>query len=285
MKFDFARNKYQKELLIDCFERQVAASNSDAQNPFLITFYEVIFITNGSGVFKLDNEGIPFKPGTVLLLPPNKWRQWQLSSDIKAIYLIFEEEFISQFFNDSLYLFRFNYFYNTNTPSCIKLPLKVLEEIEQKLSEVQIEIKHLKPDSSHLLRALLYYILIGLNRTYQEQWGMDKSFYKETKILKFRKLLETNIHTKQRVSQYAALLRISTSHLNTLTKTYLGKNASELIKERLVLEIKKRLLFSDKSISEIAYDLGFSEPSNFNRFFIKRAELSPKEFRLQNDKS
>lgn len=286
MQFEFERNKYQKELLVDCFQRNVLADSTDAQNPFNITFFEIILITKGSGKFMLDNEVIPFKKGTVLLLPPNKWRQWfEITESFESVYLIFEEEFISKFFNDPLYLYRFHYFYNTNTPSYLTLENNELKKNLETLFEIQLEIKNLKPDSEHFLRALLYYLLIDLNRKYEEHERVNQSFYKEILILKFRKLLEANIHIKQRVSDYTTLLQVSASHLNKLMKAYFGKSTSEVIKERLTLEIKKHLLFSEKNISEISYDLGFSEPSNFNRFFQKQVQMTPKEYRLQNDKS
>lgn len=283
MKVHFDNQKYDKELLIDCFQRNVQFKKSESQKPFIAYFYEIIFITEGKGKFRLDNEIITFERGTVLLLPPNKWRQWyKIDENYDAIYLIFEEEFISKFFNDALYLYRFHYFYNTYTPSSVQLKEKELQDYLKGLSQLEEEIKNLKPDSSHLLRALLYYILIGLNRRYQETIK-HVSFYKETPILKFRKLLEENIERKQRVSDYSELLGISTSHLNKLVKNYFGKTASEIIKERLIIEIKKHLLFADHTVAEIGYKLGFSEPSNFNRFFQKHVKMTPNDYRLQND--
>lgn len=285
MKYEFFRTKYKKELLIDCFVRKVKANNQEAQHPFVVTFFEIIFVMEGEGTFILDDETLPYKKGSVLLLPPFKWRQWKLRDDLEVVNLMFEEEFISRFFNDSLYLYRFNYFYNTNTASSLQLDVSDLEEFKKKLHEIQNEIKSLQPDSSHLLRALLYYVLIRLNREYQKQTGWETSFYLENKVLRFRKLLESNIHQIHRVAEYAELLKISPSHLNKQIKIHFGKNASEFIKDRLILEIKKQLLFTDASIAEIAFSLGFSEPSNFNRFFVKRTNKSPKQFRLQNDKS
>ncbi|MEL6659066.1 MAG: AraC family transcriptional regulator [Bacteroidota bacterium] len=285
MKVSFAKNKYQRELLIDCFRRNAFFKRVDYHQPFFVTFYEIIFIVEGRGEFKLDHEVIPFKPGTVLLLPPNKWRQWcQTEANYSAIYLIFEEEFISNFFNDALYLYRFHYFYNINSPSYLQLSEEELPDFIQTLTEVQQEIKQLQPDSSHLLRALLYYLLIRLNRVYQAQTGQEKSFYQEPIILRFRKLLEAHIHEKQRVREYADLLGISTSRLNKLLRLYFGKSASEVIKDRLVLAIKKELLFSDKTIAEIGYELGFSEPSNFNRFFKSMTQMPPHEYRLEQSK-
>lgn len=285
MEIRFAKNKYQRELLIDCFHRASFYKRIDYHQPFFVTFYELVFIKAGSGQFKLDHEYIPFQAGTVLLLPPNKWRQWcNTDADFEAIYLIFEEEFISQFFNDALYLYRFHYFYNIDSPSFLQLNRVELQDFVQTLAEIEHEIKRLQPDSSHLLRALLYYLLIRLNRVYQLQMGQEKSFYQEPVILLFRKLLESHIHEKQRVQEYADLLGISTSRLNKLMRLYFGKSASEVIKDRLVLAIKKELLYTDKTIAEIGFELGFSESSNFNRFFKNRTQMPPHEYRLQQAK-
>lgn len=285
MNILFNKEKYNKELLIDCFQRNVQFNKPDSQNPFFVTFFEIIFITEGSGKFKLDNEIIPFKRGTVLLLPPNKWRQWYtINEPYDGIYLIFEEEFISKFFNDTLYLYRFHYFYNSGTPSALHLKETELTSYLGRLKEIQDEIQSLRGDSSHLLRALLYYILINLDRNYQNTYDLS-SIYEELPLLKFKQLLQENIIEKQKVSDYAELLGISSSYLNKFTKKHLGKTASEIIKEQLVLEIKRKLLFTDKTISEIAYDLNFSETSNFSRFFQNHVKLTPLDYRLQNDNS
>ena len=286
MKFEFARNKYKTELLIDCFEKSSTLQINQATEPFFIPFFEIIFITKGKGKFKLDNDLIPFKKGTVLLLPPNKWRQWyKIEKEFDAIYLIFEEEFISTFFNDALYLYRLQYFFNVSTPSHIQLNNSDLNRFLQNLEALKNELKAVKPDSHHLLRSLLYYVLIQINRQYQKIHATTADFYQQPLVLKFKKILEANIASNLKVREYANLLGVSPSHLNKILSKHLGKSSSEIIKERLLIEIKRRLLFSDKSISEISYDLNFSEPSNFNRFFQKSVKMTPKEFRIQNDKS
>lgn len=171
MEFDFKKNKYGKELLIDFGEISKNPNFIVNNEPFYVNFYEIIFITEGSGKFKLDNETIPYQRGTILLLPPNKRRQWFRTYEKQnAYYLIFEEEFISRFFNDALYLYRFNFFQNINTPSYTYFPTVEFESVLQKLLEINAEISNLKPDSEHLLRALLYYLLIKLNRNYQKKF-------------------------------------------------------------------------------------------------------------------
>ncbi|MCI4669597.1 MAG: AraC family transcriptional regulator [Bacteroidia bacterium] len=282
-KYQFYRDKYQTELLIDCFEKSKTLMLKGPTKPFLITFYEIIFVTAGQGKFALNDEQIEVKAGTILLLPPNKWRQWvEMDKNFDGIYLIFEEEFISTFFNDALFLYRFHYFYNTSSPSYVSAETGDLARFMASLNEIRLEIKSLKADSNHLLRALLYLLLIHINRLYERNFDIKGDFYEDTLILKFRRLLEQNLKSKQRVSEYAQMLEVSQSHLNKLLKSYFGKSCSEIIKERLLIEVKKELLFTKKNLSEIAFELGFSEPSNFNRFFREMTGLTPKSYRLQN---
>lgn len=283
MKFKFKKNKYGKELLIDCEKMSDVKSFTKDSTPFLVDFHEVFFVTQGEGFFRLDNERIKFNPGTVLLLPPNKWRQWEkIKGTINGYFLIFEEEFISSFFNDQLFLYRFHFFYNSSTPSFINLQNDKLSDFLQKLEDVRRELQNLNTDSEHLLRAILYLLLININRLYSKQFNIAGQFFKNNLTLRFRKLLEKEIRSHNDVSFYADRLDVSKSHLNKTLKESLGKSTSELIRERLLAEAKRELLFGKSSISEISYDLNFSEPSNFNRFFKNAVGIPPKEFRYNN---
>ena len=285
MSVKFARRKYGKELLIDCELMSEAKPFKINHNAFLVEFHELFIITEGQGTFKLDNEIINFEPGTILLLPPNKWRQWlSFEQVINGYFLIFEEEFISNFFNDGLFLYRFHFFYNNSTPSFVRLPEDAFEQFLQRVEEVRKELKELGPDSEHFLRSLLYYILILINRRYQAQFEVEAQFFENNLTLRFRKLLEKKIRTWHNVTDYATALQVSKSHLNKTLKGSLGKSTSEAIKERLIAEAKRDLLYSELNIAEISHQLNFSEPSNFNRFFKEAVQLTPKAFRALNSK-
>lgn len=80
-------------------------------------------------------------------------------------------------------------------------------------------------------------------------------------------------------SEYAKHLNITADHLNRTIKALIGKTAKEYIQTRISIAAKRLLYFSDLSNKEIAYQLGFSEASNFSAFFKKTTTLSPSEFR------
>ncbi|MFK8008357.1 MAG: AraC family transcriptional regulator [Saprospiraceae bacterium] len=285
MKFKFKRNKYGRELLIDCEKISEAENFTRDNTPFWIDFHEIFIVTSGSGVFLLDDENINFSKGTILLLPPNKWRQWKkIKGNLDGYFLIFEEEFMSNFFNDRLFLFRFHYFYNNAKPSFIQIAPNKFSDFLTRIMEVRKELGRLNTDSEHFLRAILYYILISINRYYQEQFDVKEEFFENNLTLRFRKLLEKEIRNFHDISYYADTLQVSKSHLNKTVKESLGRSTSQVIKERLLIEAKRSLLYSSSNVSEISYDLNFSEPANFNRFFKKMTSLTPKEYRLQNSK-
>lgn len=285
MKFQFKRNKYGRELLIDCGQMSQLKGFTLNDRPFWINFHEIFFVTSGKGFFKLNDEVIPFKKGTVLLLPPNKWRQWaEIEGTLDGYALMFEEEFISKFFNDGLFLFRFHFFYNNSSPSYIQLDEDTLSKYIAHLMSIKQELASLQNDSNHLLRAILYLLLININRTYTLQFDVKEQFFENNLSLRFRKLMEKEIREHRDVSFYADKLEVSKSHLSkTLRKTF-DKSPAQLLKNRLIVEVKKELLFSQLNISEISYLLHFSEPSNFNRFFKEMIGISPSEFRAKNSK-
>jgi AraC family transcriptional activator of pobA len=104
---------------------------------------------------------------------------------------------------------------------------------------------------------------------------------------KFRKLVEKNIYTKQRVDDYAYMMSMSRVAINKAVKAQFNTTATDFIKDRLLFEIKMKLIHTTKTISEIAIELNFNEINHLSRFFRTKTGQTPNEFRLsyQNDKT
>lgn len=80
-------------------------------------------------------------------------------------------------------------------------------------------------------------------------------------------------------ADFANQLTIHVNHLNRALKETTQKTTSEIIAERILQEAKILLKHTDWNISEIAYSLGFEEPTHFNNFFKKNIQLTPRQFR------
>jgi AraC family transcriptional regulator, transcriptional activator of pobA len=98
-------------------------------------------------------------------------------------------------------------------------------------------------------------------------------------VFKFKNLVKNCFITHKQVGDYAQKLLVSINTLNRYIKEQTGKTAKEIIDETLVLEAKKRLQYSTDDVAEIAYAIGFDEPTHFIRFFKNQTATTPKEYR------
>ncbi|WP_343488273.1 helix-turn-helix domain-containing protein [Allomuricauda sp. d1] len=98
-------------------------------------------------------------------------------------------------------------------------------------------------------------------------------------IRKFNFLVDIHYKTKRKVSDYADMLFKSPKTLSNLFSIYNQKSPQQIILERLALEAKRLIHFTDKQNQEIAYELGFNDPAHFSRFFKKMTEKTPSEYR------
>jgi AraC family transcriptional regulator, transcriptional activator of pobA len=94
-----------------------------------------------------------------------------------------------------------------------------------------------------------------------------------------RKLVEENFRKERHLDFYAAKLAMTADRLNDHVKRATGVTAGHLIRQRVLTEAKRSLVFTNQPIHEIAYDLAFSDPSHFARFFRKQTGTTPHEFR------
>jgi AraC family transcriptional activator of pobA len=96
---------------------------------------------------------------------------------------------------------------------------------------------------------------------------------------KLRRLVEENLGNKRLLDFYAERLAMTSDRLNKHVKRATGVTAGHLIRQRVLSEAKRQLVFSDVPIHKIAYDLAFSDPSHFARFFRQQTGATPQTFR------
>lgn len=145
------------------------------------------------------------------------------------------------------------------------------------LDEIKQELKRSITDSEQILRSLLFYLLLQINRSYA--FANDLPFKKAENnyAFQFRMLME-HIKSLQRVNEYADLMGITRITLNKAVKQQFGVTATELLRKRLLAEIKHELTNTNDTISEIAYRLNFPEPNHLMRFFKQLTGMTISRF-------
>ena len=147
----------------------------------------------------------------------------------------------------------------------------LLLEMESK-DELQLE----------MLQMMLKRILILCIRIYKQQHNISELDQSKVDIIRaFNYLVETHFREKHTVAEYAELLFKSPKTLANLFSKMGSKSPLQYIQERILLEARRALTYTDKPIAEIGEELGFNDIQSFSRFFKKQQGLSPSDFRAE----
>lgn len=273
-RLHFEKRKYGKELLIDAANEQDLEFVDDVMS---LSFYCLAFLKRASGSYQLDLYRFELADQLVLFIRPSQINVVSGAQFDECTLLFFEGGFLDEFFVDRNFIFKFGCFHSIGPPPYLTLDASTFRKYYELAGEIKSEIGSLTADSHHILRSLIYYLLMRLDQRYAGQYGLVRNPAVEAKFLEFQKLLFSSIRRIKQVEEYANELNISRVHLNKLCQRYLSKTATQVIREHLITEIKKELKYSEKDFAEIAYEFNFSAPSNFSRFVKQMTGLSPQE--------
>lgn len=147
----------------------------------------------------------------------------------------------------------------------------------------QIETEHqaIREDRNLALESMFTLMLISFSRGLRLGTEQESTITTQSQRLvnQFRALLDRHIMSTRSVSDYAAMLSVTPTHLSRTMKVVSGQTAGETISDRIMLGAKRKLTFTDQPIAEIAYLLQFSSASYFTRFFLKHTNETPRGFR------
>ena len=235
---------------------------------FRTDFFEFFFLHKAQGTLLLGDRHIELHDGMLLLLSPHQQQRWIVDEPtMKYTFLIFREDFMRTFLADKFFVYRLLYCYQTDTPPCFDAPAENFAEYLRLLGKIKSELQAPTFDSYNLIVSILYYLLLTLNRDYATAHGLQVSLPHNNYAFRFKALLEEHIHEMQRVKEYAAMMCISRVTLNRAVQEQFGVSANYLLKQRLLEAVKNDLLFEGRSVSQLADDYRFSDPSHLMRFF------------------
>lgn len=261
--------KIGNEILLEAYK--------EAKQPDLYTF---IRTTNSKAEIVVDSIPYTIEPNSILALTTVHYFQF-ISGKNLVVYQFNREFYCIKDHDQEVSCAGLLFFGN------VHIPIIELEEKEQKklnsLNEVFIEELETKDTiQAEMLRMLMARFIIISTRLLKAKEGFVERF-KDTKIdllREFNMLVETHFKTEHSVSFYADKLFKSPKTLsNTFAK--LNKSPLQIIHERVLLEAKRLLIYTDKTAKEIAYEVGFEDASHLSRLFKKHTQLSPSDFKKQ----
>ena len=163
-----------------------------------------------------------------------------------------------------------------------KFPQFILSD-ENEIAQIQKVIHLLKYEfysekvSYIMLKTLLKVLLLNLIRFQNDRFL--KQDLSQKRVFKFLELMETQFIVQTDANFYADEIGITTKRLNQILKEKLNLTAKQIIQQRQITEAKRRLVKSEITIKELAYNLSFDSMSSFSRFFKKHTGVSPSDFK------
>lgn len=152
--------------------------------------------------------------------------------------------------------------------------------VDSLFSSIAADYQQRLPTRELMLETLLTALVIYLSRkTEPAATTPERQDRSRMHFSAFMQLVEKHFSEHWPVARYAEQLGITPPHLNTICRKLQQQSALEIVHQRLLLEAKRNLIYTGKTIAEIAYQLGFSDPSHFTRFFKNKCGENPKAFR------
>lgn len=264
--------------LSDLFERMPNMHDHNPRKPHRVSFFALLIVTNGTGTHNIDLIEYELKPGTVLKVAKGQVHAFQNDPKYKGFLIIFTEDFVLNYFSKSA-INLISHLYNYHISSPITEDLKLNESF---LKELRRELVHENTYANkNIVAALLELYLLRLERDSQHQEAKTINQRHYTLFVQFKNLMEAESTTTRNVTDYAEMMFISAKLLNQIVKEFTLNTAKTFIDNYIVLEAKRAIVSSEKSLKEIAFDAGFDEATNFTKFFKRHMGISPKEFRNQ----
>lgn len=246
-------------------------------------YFTLILITSGEGVAKVDFCDYSFKHDTLFAFYPYQPFMLQSKGALRGVAIQFHHDFFciyrhhKEIANNGLL---FNNVYEQPfvrvSESCRATMFNLIDGIANEL----------KTDSFRKDEALVSYLkilLVMATRIKLDQQNVQEAETVNGKqlllIQNLKNAIEDNFREKHSASEYADLLHLTPTSLARVTKNHFNKTLSDLITERIIIEAKRELYLTDKTIKEIAYELGYEDEYYFSRVFKTKTDISPQLYR------
>jgi len=244
-----------------------------------VSFYVILLFTQNEGDYNLNFKDYSFKKGTLFTLRKDNIHKFYKNKG-KGVLLVFTENFIV---NHSNRLETSNTFLLFN--EMLASPKLQLNEVEY--SEILAFVDLIKKEyfkvsddySPNIIRNLIQIIITKLFRIKsKDNLVFDNNKYLSM-FLELQELVEKNCFENKKVSFYANKMGVTSKTLNNVTQSVIHQSVKFFINDIVIIQSKRLIINSQDSLTEIAYQVGFDEPSNFFKFFRKYAGVSPSQFR------
>lgn len=254
---------------------------------FRADYFSFVFTKDGSGFYTLDENTFPFSSGTVYFTNPGHIKSYEINESNDAYIITLTENFLRENVHSEIFD-EFPFLLAEIVPPKT-LPDKKFKEFETLYTQILDEYEKPSVYKNKILGNLLVVLLLKLKEEFWLNYNPITEGSRNSQIVKsFKQLLESEFRkvmekqqndNKLQVQHFAERLNLHPNYLNSVIKSKTGKTINEWIVLRTLSTAKSLLKNTALSAKEIAYRLGFSEPTHFSRFFKNHQDTTPIAYR------
>jgi AraC family transcriptional regulator, transcriptional activator of pobA len=245
--------------------------------PHRVSDYRLLYIKNGGGKARIGAEELELNDKTLLLVAAGIVTSAEFGKTITGFHLAFNLDFLWNPVFPSYHLLKLKLFDATLVPYS-HLDNGDAAQFERIFEIIIEENNHHRKNKEELIALKVLQLIVLTDRFLKSNDTWANSTISPL-IQQYLTLAQEHFKEHHSVAYYAKQLHTHPNSLNAVTKRITGKSAKAVIDGILISEAKYMLYHTSVSIKEIAYDLGFTSPSHFIRFFKRIANESPAAYR------
>lgn len=256
-----------------------------ADNPHRHNYYTVIWSFTATGKHIIDFKEYPIKPHQIFFVNPSQVHQIISDPNPTGYVILFTPEFLERNSIRSDFISNLKLFQLRDESAALPINLKMREKLKI-FADQMLEAFNSNADlSMDIIGAYLKLFLIECNGhcSLSKNTNTQSVEVGKTLVKKFKEIVEKNFSKWHQVKEYADALNVTPNYLNEVIKTAINVSAKEFIQNRIVVEAKRMIVFTNKSSKEIGYEMGFEDPSHFSKFFKSQSGQTLQEFKKALD--
>lgn len=268
-------------------------------SPHVHSFYEILWFQEGEGMHTVDFVDYEVKPNTIFFLSPGQIHHFDSNVDkekgicrYRGLTIKMCTDFLRDPAAGSVHgqdvsdMLKYNAFYTFDTAPYYNIDEDTAEELRLLVRQMEEEAARSGEFGNiDILKSFLRIFLVKIQRHGRQEsiMRLDNMKPSHQLFVQFRRLVEqefTNLHT---VQEYADRLNVAVRTLNKCVNECSQKSPLTFINDRIVLEAKRMVRHTSMMIKEIAYELGYDDPSYFVKLFKRQTGYLPSDFRELED--
>jgi len=248
--------------------------------------HQLLVIFTGGGEMEAETRRQAFRAPALLIVPAGVVHGFSFSADTEGYVVTLADTLLRDLARDEG-SFR-SLFADANCTSLDEDPAhsresaqEFVQEFAESLPKLRRELIWSAPASAAAATARLTTLLVGAVRALHRPAEVVSAAgnARAALVARWREKIESHLRRGLSVAQYAKMLNVTPARLRAACIEVTGKTPTRVLEERLLLEAKRNLTYTNMTIAQIAYYLGFTDPAYFSRFFSKLAGESPAAFR------